>query len=277
MIDTKVELIESILDQAIQKTMKTNHIQLVSITKKIDTIDPLHFFESAKQLDGDRTFWSSTAEKFFMVGVGSTYKIEATGNRFAETDEQWRRVKQQAIVHNSFQQPGTGLVAMGGMAFDPGKDKTLLWENFSDSEFTVPSYILTKYGDDHYLTMNVNVSKEDLASDLARNYHQNVHTLLDSNGTELVRTKIVDKNEIEPDKWKQTVDDATEQIKTSTLEKIVLSRELRVKLNQQTEITAILQDLINTQTNSFVFAFERGEDCFVGATPERLLKIENEQ
>src|SRR5690625_7470809 len=30
------------------------------------------------------------------------------------------------------------------------------------------------------------------------------------------------------------------------------------------------------QQNSFVFAFEHGEDCFIGATPERLVKVEGD-
>ncbi|WP_404453804.1 isochorismate synthase [Virgibacillus necropolis] len=276
MIETKEELLESILKEAIQKTKKTNHIQLVSITKKIDTIDPLHFFEAAKQLEADRTFWSSTADDFFMVGVGATYKIEATDNRFDETDEQWRRVKEQAIIYDAYQHPGTGLVAMGGMTFDPNKERTVLWENYSDSEFTVPSYMLTKYEGKHYLTTNVQVSKDDQAPDIANTINETIHTLLKKPVTAAVKTEIINKNEIAPDKWKQTVEDATQLIKTSGVEKIVLSRELRVRLSQKAEITTVLTELLSAQTNSFVFAFERAGDCFVGATPERLVKIQNE-
>src|SRR5699024_6701004 len=28
------------------------------------------------------------------------------------------------------------------------------------------------------------------------------------------------------------------------------------------------------QPNSYIFAFEHGEDCFIGATPERLVRVE---
>lgn len=277
MIETKEEIIELKIRHAIQNTLKTNHIQLVSVTKKIDEIDPLHFFEAAKHLKGNRTFWSSTAEDFFMVGIGTTYIMEATENRFAETDEQWRRVKEDAFIHDPYQKPGTGLVAMGGMAFDPEKDRSPLWKKFSDSEFTVATYMLTKYNNQFYVTTNVRVSKDDYADKLVAKINNDLDLLL--NGPAMVsrKTDLIEKVEIEPDKWKQTVDLATKQIKTSNIEKIVLSREIRVKLNQQAEIATVLHDLLVTQTNSYVFAFERGEDCFVGATPERLIKIENEQ
>ncbi|ASK62890.1 isochorismate synthase [Virgibacillus phasianinus] len=277
MIETKEEIIESTLNHAKNKTLSTNHIQLVSITEKIDTVNPLHFFEAAKQLQVNRTFWCSTAEDFLMVGVGNTYEIEATDNRFQETDEQWNRIKQEAIIHDPFQQPGTGLVVMGGMSFDPKKERTSLWENFSESAFIVPAYTLTKYKETYYFTINVQISSHDQVSMLAKEINESRHVLLKQSEKMPIKTKIADKYEIAPEKWKETVVEATNQIKTSNLEKIVLSREVQIKLNKKAEITAVLDDLLATQTNSFVFAFEHGEDCFVGATPERLIKIQNEK
>ncbi|WP_430784627.1 isochorismate synthase [Virgibacillus flavescens] len=276
MIETKVEITESIFSEAIDQAKKLNNSQLVSITKEILPIEPLHFFNAAKQLDADRTFWSNTAEDFTMVGVGTTYRIEATENRFEETDQQWNRIREQAIIHNPYQKPGTGLVIMGGMTFDPSNTKTALWENFPESEFTVPTYVYSNFEGKHYLTTNVHVSNEDNASELLTNINETINILLKNPVTDPVKAVIVDKQDVAPEKWKQTVKDATNEIKSSVIEKIVLSREIRIKLSCNADITAVVQDLLNTQTNSFVFAFERNGDCFVGATPERLVKIEND-
>src|SRR5690625_6667883 len=85
------------------------------------------------------------------------------------------------------------------------------------------------------------------------------------------------KQEISPKAWKDSVHLAMEEIKQNETEKIVLARELRLKLTKEAEITAIIDELIQAQSNSYVFAFERGEDCFIGATPERLVKVEKNQ
>src|SRR5699024_4946932 len=61
-----------------------------------------------------------------------------------------------------------------------------------------------------------------------------------------------------------------------TIKKIVLARELRLQLSDETEIARILQKLLKTQPNSYVFAFVHGNDCFLGATPERLVKVEKQ-
>ncbi len=39
----------------------------------------------------------------------------------------------------------------------------------------------------------------------------------------------------------------------------------------------MLHTLIATQPNSYVFAYEQGTDCFVGATPEQLINVEGNQ
>ncbi len=59
--------------------------------------------------------------------------------------------------------------------------------------------------------------------------------------------------------------------------KIVLARELRVRLKKDASVASILKNLMAAQPNSYVFAVERDGDCFVGASPERLVKQEDEQ
>src|SRR5699024_11481864 len=67
---------------------------------------------------------------------------------------------------------------------------------------------------------------------------------------------------------------AIDELQGGQMQKIDLARELRLKLSQQANIAHILKQLLDTQPNSYVFAFEQGADCFVGATPARLVKLE---
>src|SRR5699024_1493071 len=89
--------------------------------------------------------------------------------------------------------------------------------------------------------------------------------------------KIIAKKEIEPEKWKKTVQQAVEEIKQEKAKKIVLAREMRIKLDREANITLLLNKLQETQPNSYIFAFEHGDNCFIGATPERLVQVEGER
>ena len=43
------------------------------------------------------------------------------------------------------------------------------------------------------------------------------------------------------------------------------------------KLSKCLVTLLNEQNDSYIFAFESNGDCFIGATPERLMKKENDQ
>src|SRR5699024_5275561 len=95
--------------------------------------------------------------------------------------------------------------------------------------------------------------------------------------SDVCSSDVVNKKESEPEQWKKAVHQAREEIRNERLKKIVMARELRLKLSKKADITTVLENLLTTHPNNYVFGFEHGEDCFVGATPERLVKVEKEK
>jgi len=277
MIDLKQEQVEAIMEKAIDRLSSSNAEQLVSITKEIENKNPLLFFEGAKCIDKNRTFWKNTVEDFTLVGVGRAYEITAEERRFAKTEKCWERLQHQAIIYNPYQLPGTGLTALGGMKFDPEKKTTSLWSNFKTSQFTVPEFMLTCVNNRTFLTTNIIVKKEDHPVQLASTLKQLENKLFENNRISNTNVTIKEKAEIDVQTWKNTIQKIKEEIKTGKAEKIVLAREVRIAFDKQVNISTILNSLLKTQPNSYVFAFEEGEDCFVGATPERLVKVEQNE
>lgn len=278
MIETKENLIESILDDAIQEAKATKNTKLTSITKEINKQDPLHFFNSAKALSMDRTFWASTSEKFYIVGAGDAYHInDASMERFQETEKQWNVLMGEAIIHNPYKVSGTGLLALGGMSFDPSMRKSNLWKNFDHSSFTIPKFMLTVKEGNCFLTVNVQVTQNDHSEQLADEIKKSGKQLLSFSTHYPKDSNVYSRQEVVPEQWMDAVKRAKDEINRNNADKIVLAREIRLKLTDNAEIAVILNRLMDTQSNSFVFAFERNGDCFLGATPERLVKLEDGQ
>lgn len=88
---------------------------------------------------------------------------------------------------------------------------------------------------------------------------------------------ILKKTEIRPEEWKATVKQAVEEINSGDTQKIVLARELNVQLSSAANIASMLDMFQRTQENSFLFAIEYNGDCFMGATPERLVRMDKER
>jgi len=272
MIEVKETSLKSILDRAINEAKNNHTSPLLSMTKKINDIDPLRFFEAAEQLSMNRTFWSTTADAFYIVGAGNAYDLAAGANAIEQMEEKWQKLLAESIIHNPYETPGTGLMTLGGMSFDPAAHKSEQWKNFSHLSFIIPEFILTKNENICYLTINIRVREDDHPSQLTGRIKRIENTLCDSSVNIPRGTGVESTEDIAPDEWKQTVKFAADYIKQSHAAKIVLARELRVKLSDKAQITPVLGKLIETQTNSYVFAFERDEDCFVGSSPERLVK-----
>lgn len=277
MVEIKEDQIESILREAITKVKTSEDAQLVSITKKITEADPLAFFEAAKSTEKDRIFWTSTAEDFYVVGIGNAYEMLANELRFSVTEKQWDNLLKEAIIHNPYKVAGTGMLALGGMSFDPKRDRSGLWENYHPSQFTIPEFILTKNENTYYFTVNLQLKKDDHPVQLVKSIKQMEKTLLTTPVKMPKGASIKTTKEIAPNEWKNSVHLAKEAIENNQAEKIVLARELRLKFTKKAELTVMLDKLIQAQANSYIFAFEHGSDCFIGATPERLVKVEKEQ
>ncbi|GAA0428526.1 isochorismate synthase MenF [Lentibacillus halophilus] len=277
MIDVQTKSLETLLGEAVAQAKADNGAQLLSVTEQIKDTDPVHFFASAGNLSTDRVFWTSTSESFSMAGVGNAWEIEAEKNRTQTAERYWQYLQNHALVHNPYQEPGTGLVALGGMSFDPDARSSGRWNRFGHGSLQVPNVLLTQRHARHYLTFNIQVRATDNVDDLKK-WVQETKAVVTSTRQPLPAIPGIDsQEEIEPEQWKDTVQRAADTIKVGHAEKIVLARELRVTLKDRAPIASILNKLLTTQPNSYVFAIERDGDCFVGASPERLVKQDDEQ
>jgi len=272
---------EQIKSVAIDDQITSDHLgRLTSYTKKLSDVGkicPLSSFNQAHTTGKNRNFWGEPAADFYILGVGSVYQIDEQENRFHATELAWKDIIEQAITFNDVQKAGTGLVALGGMSFDPLRKTDPAWESFGDSQLNVPEITFTFSQEDVYVTTNVLLAKDHLKQTFTE-----VHTVQLAKwkavftGAEIGQAdfKVIKKDEQTVEKWKDSVQLAIDEIKANKAQKIVLSRELQVTLDRPANLGAILQGLIQTQPDSYIFAIERGDSCFVGATPERLVRVE---
>lgn len=277
MIGLKEKTLQSFLYKAKEQATALQTKQLISWTKQINEVDMLDVFESAKQTGKDRLFWTNSTNDFSFVGVGSVKKIVAGKNRFAELQTAWQEVLQDAMINDAYKKTGTGLMTIGGMTFDPERKRSPLWEKYPPSQLTIPECTVVQNEHTFYFTMNHYVSENDDIAELITYFQTVESALFSGHRVEMPPQKVFFKKEIAPDKWKTSVQKAVNEIKQQRAKKIVLAREMRITLNQDAHIASMLRKLRRTQANSYIFAFEHGDNCFLGATPERLVRVEGEK
>lgn len=262
---------QQLWEQAIAKADSTGKGVLVSIVTDIDHIDPLVFFSlDVSSFAGSRFFWADPDRSTTFVGLGEALVLEAgdASGRYRQIDRQWRDMAKEAVVSEDAP-GGTGPMMFGGFSFDSAKPPTALWRRFPHTRFVVPRYMLTVDGNKSYLTVNRLVSsREDRLEDIAASMLSERHNATFPRQREMR----IYKEEIDPNGWMRSVEEAAASVRKGELDKVVLARRLRLFAEGPFAVTDALERLLREQENTYVFAFMHGEDCFMGATPERLVK-----
>ncbi len=264
------------ISDAIEKATSLAAPVLVSEVHKIDPIEPLSFFYSgAEKYFGERFFWKDPSGQTYLVGLGICKQIQSdqTSDCFFHVQKQWKRFTENSMIFNPYTYDGLGPTMFGGFSFDPLKPKTELWSKYPNSLFHIPKYMLSMINGQAFLTTNIICTQHDDPS-LADNVIFEREQLLSvDTGSQAFRESQFRKTvEIQPEDWKKTVDKIVTELKTGPLKKVVLARELRLHFHEPVQIEKVLSHLLSEQNESFIFAFESNGDCFVGASPERLLK-----
>ncbi|MBM7704809.1 isochorismate synthase [Metabacillus iocasae] len=276
----------AVTDQFIQKQLKEviecvnidGKTKLVSLVKKVKPIDPLIFYRNGtKEFSHQRFFWQDPDRTFSLVGLGYTHIIstERHQDRFHYIEKEWKRFIDRDVICMGDIPSGTGPLLFGGFSFDPKQDKDTRWNEFSSGKFVVPAYLYTVKGGEAFFTANLLIHPTDETQKYNHFFEEKEKQLFQLNGTPRVQEElshIISKHEVEPDLFKQSVQEATNRIKREQIEKVVLARQLDLFFNEPLKKDVILERLTKEQPTSYVYTFDSKGYSFIGASPERLIK-----
>ena len=256
---------------------------LVSEVKKVENIDPLSFFTSGrKYFPGQRFYWTDPTNHTVIVGVGYAHTIEVnkSSDRFGDVDRQWKQILANRYRTNDDEVIGTGPMLFGGFSFDPLGKRTSLWEKFPDAKFIMPTIMLSIIDGESWLTTNYFCNDRENENRFSEDLENVAKGLLEESGKVVANNSAespYDKTEVMPEEWKASVSKIADKIQAGEVEKVVLAREIRLQFDQTIDAAVVIATLREQQPMSYTFAFENGDDCFVGASPERLVRKKNNE
>ena len=274
MIDVKEATWLSFFNHVKEQSIRLNQDRFYSCTKEIESVNLLNIFDRFHQRNMNRYYWSNYNGDFSLLGIGIAKEIISADGDMQQVQKEWHQFTEEADEHNPYEISGTGVTALGGMAFDPAEKPSEAWKHYAPAKLVVPKFVVSYTQGRYFLIVNGSINSNSDVSRLIEEVHQFEKELKMIPEPSQSAQKVLVKEEVKPDDWKALVQRAVDEIKQDCAKKIVLARETKVKLNKEADIGNMLRRLISTQPNSYVFAFEAGDDCFVGATPERLVQME---
>jgi isochorismate synthase len=247
-------------------------------------LDPLAFWANGQRLGGERFYWEQPGSRSAVVGIGSAHtfvfpnagKSDSSVRRFEEAAIAWRTLLEGALIEGDAQP-----LLLGGFSFDPLGCRTPAWRGFPPGRLALPSFTLMVDGDASRLTVNAVLRAADEAEMVAKQEAAALRTLGEEPPEHIERwpssngpspRTLVDLRPAES--WRALVAEARSAIRAGRLEKIVLARAVRTRAGaQRGGLVPVLARLRRAYPECTIFAASQEGRSFLGATPERLVRL----
>ena len=279
------ELLIKTLQEATSRSTQQQRTILASFVQEIEWLDTIQAFSGARLANlGECFFWEQPAEQTTLIGIGTATTIESSGTTcFTDSAREWRALMNDAVISYTIGTesiPGSGPVLFGGFAFDTLSPRTQSWSKFPDGLLILPHFLLSYNAGSVTLTINCLIHETDSVEMQAQQIEEDLNKLQtamkqSSNmPQEHSITHFSICESLPASQWTKMVANVVEKIRRGSFEKVVLARDIQLVLDDPTEtfdINYTLQRLRENYPGAYVFAIQRGESFFVGATPERLV------
>jgi isochorismate synthase len=234
--------------------------------RRVGMTDPFALF--AQRRARDAVVWAQPAAQRALAGIGVAAAFRAEGpDRLRLADAWWRALLATADVTAPADAPAAP-VGLGGMAFDPGRPPAPHWQPFGAAWFVVPAITVIVERDDAWLVV---AHPGTTSEPNALRDHWPADPPLSGRAatTELVADSAP---------WfRAAVGEAVADIARGRFEKLVLAREVVYRRSSVFEPDAALTRLRATYPSCTIFAVARGASTFLGATPERLVRLDGRE
>ena len=214
-------------------------------------------------------------ERVAIAALGSVVTLEGAGRPLHELAARWRALAREAICDPPDGPRGAGLIACGGFAFAPEGGSSPHWSAFAPASLHVPEVALARRGEEVLLTVAALACADDTADGLLARIEARLGELR-SAPLPLLDPAPVGRYTVAastpPEHYEGAVARAVERIRAGEIEKIVLAREVQVHAPAAHDVAAVYGVLREDFPSCFCFCAGRGDDAFVAASPELLIR-----
>jgi isochorismate synthase len=214
------------------------------------------------------------------AALGAIATIEASGSRRMlhvrdRAGELWPRLTVASLVEGA-PRPR----CFGGFSFQPGQLRTEPWFAFGDAHFFLPRFTYAQVGERAFLT--VAAGADDVRSEMAKrsllSATERVLRALEAasrhpdRGPSEQPLGVRARTEVSEADFRALVERALERIAARELEKVVVARCTSLSFRSPIDVCAVLRELEASEYCTR-FAMRLSNTTFLGATPERLVRL----
>lgn len=253
--------------------------QLVSISMSVENLDPLAVLESIFEPGEPHFYAERPTQGFSVAGAEAALDFTASGaDRFAQARQFIERTLQETVAVGPLHEPFAGPHFFFACGFSP---EAAEGTPFAALKVFVPRWQVARMGDSTIAVANVAIGA-DAPVDLLTARVWKAHAKFGSFDYSRARTKVRPSAPKRVEEvggegsYQRGVRQALAEIARGDYEKVVLARALKYTTLEEFHPMGVLNHLRRRYPDCYSFSIANGHGpSFIGATPERLVRVAN--
>jgi isochorismate synthase len=255
--------------------------RVTAATMAAPALDPIALAGAALARGLELAAWLRPSDGVAIVGVGRAWAVEPSGaDRFTDAEAAWEALGGDLATTGApgatSQGPAAGPLLLGGLGFRGERGPAAEpWAGFPVASLVLPELTYVRRGDDAWLTVAVTAGAEGTRP---RELEATWGELAAAGPVEVPgrAAGLVGRARSTPDRagWERLVGLMAGAVGRGRLDKVVLARRADLVLAAGVDAASVLAALAAGTPQGAAFLFSRGGRVFLGATPERLVRVD---
>jgi len=234
-------------------------------------VDPDHLRPALDQT-GDDFYWYRPLDRVALAGTGVAIRFSTGGQaRFEEMQQFHRTLADRWTRVGPSDAPAAA--AFAGFAFDPDSAPGPEWGDIENSMLVVPSLLFRRCRERAALIFSATAEHLSRPSSILDRWSGHLQRLTrpQASPRPVLDGPMLDERACKTDTWHERVDQALEAIRRGELDKVVLTRRVRLNSRRRLDCAQVMDFLDQRHDECAHFSVCHGGGTLLGVSPERLL------
>jgi menaquinone-specific isochorismate synthase len=270
------------LDACQDQAKQTGEAKILSFAQEISPLDPLDFFQNFTDSEKLHFYWENRNQKKAIIAIDAIKILTIdTPQRFHQAKRFIQDCQKQIIRIGQDHLTETGPMFFSNFTFF--ETSYQLDPPFPAATVFLPKIQLIRRNHHHLGIINLLINSETNLETIFSDLKQEIKRLNQIPKKAIAQPskhpeKLILQETLKTSQFKQAVISALESINQNHFSKIVLAHAFDVTVSACFSLVDSLRNLANSHPDCYVFSVSNGQgSCFIGASPERLISIYNQE
>ncbi|MDJ0576792.1 MAG: isochorismate synthase [Xenococcaceae cyanobacterium MO_234.B1] len=262
----------------------TEKTKIISFIHKIPVIDPLAFLNKVAHYNTIHFYWENPSKQEAIAAYGITRKfLIESSSRFQQAQKFIQSCFQQTTIKGDTSLAGNNPYLFCSFTFFPNSDEDTA---FPAATVFLPRFQVVRKNKNCFFIVNYPLKSPQKRQSILSQVQQKINSIDWSQYTQLVNSKITGENfdnetqaaNANQEHFKSIVISALDSIAKDEFSKIVIANATDITSPVPFRVIDSLNNLRSRHPDCYIFSTSNGQGKnFIGASPERLVSIQNQQ